>query len=294
MLDKQIKQFAYKAGILTLIGSAIIINEQLLHRKLEKQSKNFAQEKAILQNKISELEKREKRRQIESDTSFRFYKHLRNGIDYSHFEAIDTLTFHNPKENTFEQYRPQELTKELIEKNNSLLSERKPYNQLLYEQEQYYQAMNDSDSITNTLKNGQLFLQSLLNTMSQHNNELNGSLIKILENSDEKNDREYKARYFMFKIKTKNKIYQNRYDLKSDFYRVIFLKNTSVYRRTAQTLTQIVDSLTTQYQEKVTQDSLAFVQNKNHSIDSLLNSKPQTNYKTTFTLPPQYRVKSKE
>lgn len=294
MLDKQIKQFAYKAGILTLIGSAIIINEQLLHRKLEKQSKNFAQEKAILQNKISELEKREKRRQIERDTSFRFYKHLRNGIDYSHFEAIDTLTFHNTKENTFEQYRPKELTKELIEKNDSLLSEHKPYNQLLDEQEQYYQAMNDSDSITNTLKNGQLFLQSLLNTMSQHNHELNGNLIKILENSDEKNDREYKARHFMFKIKTQNKIYQNRYDLKSDFYRVIFLKNVSVYRRTAKQLTQIVDSLSTQHQQEVTQDSIAFEQNKNHRIDSLLNSKPQTNHKTTFTLPPQYRVKSNE
>ena len=189
--NKQIRQFAYKAGILTLIGSAVIINEQLLQRKLEKQSQNFAQEKAILQNKISELEKREERRQIESDTSFRFYKHLRNGIDYKEFEAIDTLTFQNYKENIFEQYRPQELTKELIEKNDSMLREHKSYNQLFDEQEKYYQAMNDSDSITGTLQNGQLFLQSLLNTMSQHNHELHGSLIKIIENSDEQNDREF-------------------------------------------------------------------------------------------------------
>ena len=293
MLDKQIKQFAYKAGILTLIGSAVIINEQLLHRKLEKQGKTFAQEKAILQNKISELEKREKRRQIEGDTSFRFYKHLPNGIDYSHFEAIDTLTFHKTKENTFEQYRPQELTKELIEKNDSLLGEPKLYNQLLDEQEQYYQAMNDSDSITNTLKNGQLFLQSLLNTMSQHNSELNGSLVKIIENTDEQNDREYKARYLMFKVKTKNKMYPNHYALKSDFYRAVFLKNVSVYRRTAKKLTQIVDSLTTQYQDEITKDSLAFEQDKNRRIDSLLNSKPKVKIVPTFALPPQYKLHSK-
>ena len=290
MLDKQIKQFAYKAGILTLIGSAVIINEQLLHRKLEKQSKNFAQEKAILQNKISELENKEKRRQIENDTSFRFYKHLRNGIDYSLFEAIDTLTFHNTKENPFEQYRPQELTKELIEKNDSLLGEPQSYDKFLDEQEKYYQAMNDSTDIENTLKNGQLFLQSLLNTMSQHNNELNGNLIKIIDNSDEKNDREYKARHFMFKIKTKNKIYQNRYDLKSDFYRVIFLKNVSVYRRTAKQLTQIVDSLNTQHQQEVTQDSLTFEHDKNRRIDSLLNSKPKINTKPNFALSPQYNA----
>jgi len=290
MLDKQIKQFAYKAGILTLIGSAVIINEQLLHRKLEKQSKNFAQEKAILQNKISELENKEKRRQIENDTSFRFYKHLRNGIDYSLFEAIDTLTFHNTKENPFEQYRPQELTKELIEKNDSLLGEPQSYDKFLDEQEKYYQAMNDSTDIENTLKNGQLFLQSLLNTMSQHNNELNGNLIKIIDNSDEKNDREYKARHFMFKIKTKNKIYQNRYDLKSDFYRVIFLKNVSVYRRTAKQLTQIVDSLSTQHQQEVTQDSLTFEHDKNRRIDSLLNSKPKINTKPNFALSPQYNA----
>ena len=292
--NKQIRQFAYKAGILTLIGSAVIINEQLLQRKLEKQSQNFAQEKAILQNKISELEKREERRQIESDTSFRFYKHLRNGIDYKEFEAIDTLTFQNYKENIFEQYRPQELTKELIEKNDNMLSEHKSYNQLFDEQEKYYQAMNDSDSITGTLQNGQLFLQSLLNTMSQHNHELHGSLIKIIENSDEQNDREFKARYFMFKVKTKNKMYKTPYDLKSDFYRTVFLKNVSIYRRTSQKLTQIVDSLNTQYQEEVKQDSLTFEYNKKRRIDSLLNSNPHPKYKVSFILPPQYHPWSKE
>ena len=288
MLDKQIKQFAYKAGILTLIGSAVIINEQLLLHKLEKQNKNFNLEKTTLQNKISELEKREERRRIENDTSFRFYKHLRDGIDYKEFEAIDTLSFRNTKENPFEQYRPQELTKELVKQNDSLLTTHQSYDKLLNEQEKYYQAMNDSNSITTILQNGQLFLQSLLNTMSQHNHELDGRLIKIIDNSDEKNDREFKARYFMFQIKTKNKMYPSRYKLKEDFYHTIFLKNVSVYRRTAKQLTQIVDSLNTQYQEEVKQDSLAFEYNKKRRIDSLLNSKPQPIVLPEFTAHSQY------
>ena len=175
-----------------------------------------------------------------------------------------------------------------------MLSEHKSYNQLFDEQEKYYQAMNDSDSITGTLQNGQLFLQSLLNTMSQHNHELHGSLIKIIENSDEQNDREFKARYFMFKVKTKNKMYKTPYDLKSDFYRTVFLKNVSIYRRTSQKLTQIVDSLNTQYQEEVKQDSLTFEYNKKRRIDSLLNSNPHPKYKVSFILPPQYHPWSKE
>ncbi len=292
--NKQIKQFAYKAGILTLIGSAVIINEQLLLHKLEKQNQNFNLEKATLQNKISELEKREERRKIENDTSFRFYKHLHNGIPYEEFEAIDTLSFHNTKENPFEQYRPQELTKELIERNDSLLTTHQSYDKLLNEQEKYYQAMNESDSISTTLQNGQLFLQSLLNTMSQHNHELNGKLIKIIENSDEKNDREFKARYFMFQIKTKNKMYSSPYKLKEDFYYSIFLKNVSIYRRTAKQLTQIVDSLNAQYKEEIKQDSLTFEHNKNRRIDSLLNSKPKLNLKPIFTIPPQYNSWNKE
>lgn len=283
--NKQIKQFAYKAGIITLIGSAVIINEQLLLHRLEKQNKESATQKAILQNKISELEKREERRKIENDTSFRFYKHLRNGIDYKEFEAIDTLSFHNTKENPFEQYRPQELTKELIEQNDSLLTTHQSYDKLLDEQEKYYQAMNDSDSITTTLQNGQLFLQSLLNTMRQHNNELNGKLTKIIENSDEQNDREFRARYFMFQIKTKHKMYPSRYKLKEDFYHTIFLKNVSIYRRTAKQLTQIVDSLDTQYKEGINQDSLTFEYNKNRRIDSLLNSTPKPITLPYFTIP---------
>ena len=129
--------------------------------------------------------------------------------------------------------------------------------------------------------------------MSQHNSELNGSLVKIIENTDEQNDREYKARYLMFKVKTKNKMYPNHYALKSDFYRAVFLKNVSVYRRTAKKLTQIVDSLTTQYQDEITKDSLAFEQDKNRRIDSLLNSKPKVKIVPTFALPPQYKLHSK-
>ena len=286
--NKQIKQFAYKAGLFALISGSVIINEQLLLHKLEKQNKNFNLEKTTLQNKISELEKREERRRIENDTSFRFYKHLRDGIDYKEFEAIDTLSFRNTKENPFEQYRPQRLTKELVEQNDSLLTTHQSYDKLLNEQEKYYQAMNDSNSITTILQNGQLFLQSLLNTMSQHNHELDGRLIKIIDNSDEKNDREFKARYFMFQIKTKNKMYPSRYKLKEDFYHTIFLKNVSVYRRTAKQLTQIVDSLDAQYKDEIKQDSLAFEYNKKQRIDSLLNSKPQPIVLPKFTTHSQY------
>ena len=53
--NKQIKQFAYKAGVLTLIGSAIIINEQILRHRLDKQNKDFANQKNILENKIKSL-----------------------------------------------------------------------------------------------------------------------------------------------------------------------------------------------------------------------------------------------
>ena len=161
---KQIKKFAYKAGILTLIGSSIIINEQILCHRLNKQKKEFSQQKEILQNRIKELELQKNN----SNTSFVFYKHLRNNVDYKDFEAIDTLTFQNKKENPFEQYRPQELTKELVENNDSSISSPLPYNKQLDEQEKFFKAMNESDSIIHTLQNGQQLLQSLLNTMIQH------------------------------------------------------------------------------------------------------------------------------
>ena len=278
---KQIKKFAYKAGILTLIGSSIIINEQILCHRLNKQKKEFSQQKEILQNRIKELELQKNN----SNTSFVFYKHLRNNVDYKDFEAIDTLTFQNKKENPFEQYRPQELTKELVENNDSSISSPLPYNKQLDEQEKFFKAMNESDSIIHTLQNGQQLLQSLLNTMIQHNHYMGGSLSRIIDNTEEENDREFKARSLMFKVKTKNKIYQNQHELNRDFYRIIFLKNTSVYKRTANMLTQIVDSLTNKYKEEIKQDSLAFEENKNRQIDSLLNSTPKTNYTIPFSSP---------
>ena len=68
-------------------------------------------------------------------------------------------------------------------------------------------AFHNSDSIPAILENGQLFLQSLLNTMKQQNHAMGMSLSRNLNNTEEENEREFKARYFMFQIKTKNKIF---------------------------------------------------------------------------------------
>ncbi len=283
--NKQIKQFAYKAGILTLIGSSVIINEQILRHRIKKQAQEFSIQKQILQNKITQLEEKANN----SNTSFVFYEHLRNGVDYNTFKALDTLTFHNNKENIYEQYRPQELTPELIDSVDSIPLQPLPYNKQLDEQEKFFNAMNNSDSILHTLQNGQQFLQSLLNTMIQHNHSMGGNLSRIINNTEEENEREFKARALMFKVKTKNQIYKNQYELNRDFYRIVFLKNTSVYKRTARMLTQIVDSLSNQYQEEIKQDSLAFEDTKNRRIDSLFNTHPKPNYTIPFNTTNWYR-----
>ena len=86
-------------------------------------------------------------------------------------------------------------------------------------------------------------------------------------------------------------MYENRHSLNADFYRLVFLKNVSVYRRTANMLTQIVDSLDNQYKKEIKQDSIAFENDKSRHIDSILSSKPKNNYIKPYpfsTLFPQW------
>ena len=48
----------------------------------------------------------------------------------------------------------------------------------------------------------------------------------------------------MFEMKNKSiKMYFNRHDLSVDFYRIVFLKNLSLYKQTAKFMTSLTDSL---------------------------------------------------
>ena len=111
--------------------------------------------------------------------------------------------------------------------------------------------------------------------MSKHNHAMGGSLARAIKNSDAENERELKARYLMFEMKTKHKMYFNRHDLSVDFYRIVFLKNLSLYKQTAKFMTSLTDSLENNYLKKVQQDSLLFEREKRRQIDSIIKEKPR-------------------
>lgn len=269
--NKLLKKTISKIAFITTIISAVVINEQILINKIKKQKEKFEAEKELLEKKISQLEEKNK---VFKDTSFRFYKVLRNDVDFDSFEKIYQDSFVYDKENVFEKYRQDTLSKELILDYDSLDFEidRKQSDDLLKKELDAFDKFKESDSIENILENGQNFLNLALNVMRLHNRSIGNSLIRILDNSDEQNDREYKARYFMFKVKGKNKVYASKYDLMADYYRLMFIKNVSEYKKTTKYMNSIVDSLTNEYNIQRENDSIAFEIDKNNKIDSLFNS----------------------
>ena len=272
MNDKNVlKKHISKIAIFTTIISAIILNEQILLGRLKKQKEKFEAEKEILNNKIAYL--KEKNKALEKDTSFRFYKILRNGANYEEFEKISNDSFVWDKENVYEKYRADSLSLELLENYDSISFEKdkKHSNDLLDKELEAFDKFNDSDSIDLILENGQVFLNLLVDIMKFHNRSVNNNLTRILENSDEVIDREFKARYFMFGVKAKNQIYPTKYDMTADYYRILFLKNVLMYRKTAKYINSIVDSLTNVYNAEKERDSIEFEIKKNKKIDSLLN-----------------------
>ncbi len=272
MNDKNVlKKHISKIAIFTTIISAVILNEQILLGRLKKQKEKFEAEKEILNNKIAYL--KEKNKALEKDTSFRFYKILRNGANYEEFEKISNDSFVWDKENVYEKYRADSLSLELLENYDSISFEKdkKHSNDLLDKELEAFDKFKDSDSIDLILENGQVFLNSLVDIMKFHNRSVNNNLTRILENSDEVIDREFKARYFMFGVKAKNQIYPTKYDMTADYYRILFLKNVLMYRKTAKYINSIVDSLTNVYNAEKERDSIEFEIKKNKKIDSLLN-----------------------
>ena len=242
MNDKNVlKKHISKIAIFTTIISAVILNEQILLGRLKKQKEKFEAEKEILNNKIAYL--KEKNKALEKDTSFRFYKILRNGANYEEFEKISNDSFVWDKENVYEKYRADSLSLELLENYDSISFEKdkKHSNDLLDKELEAFDKFNDSDSIDLILENGQVFLNLLVDIMKFHNRSVNNNLTRILENSDEVIDREFKARYFMFGVKAKNQIYPTKYDMTADYYRILFLKNVLMYRKTAKYINSIVD-----------------------------------------------------
>lgn len=272
MNDKNVlKKHISKIAIFTTIISAVILNEQILLGRLKKQKEKFEAEKEILNNKIAYL--KEKNKALEKDTSFRFYKILRNGANYEEFEKISNDSFVWDKENVYEKYRADSLSLELLENYDSISFEKdkKHSNDLLDKELETFDKFKNSDSIDLILENGQVFLNSLVDIMKFHNRSVNNNLTRILENSDEVIDREFKARYFMFGVKAKNQIYPTKYDMTADYYRILFLKNVLMYRKTAKYINSIVDSLTNVYNAEKERDSIEFEIKKNKKIDSLLN-----------------------
>ena len=266
-----LKKHISKSAVLTTIVGAIVINEQVLLARLKREKEKFEAEKEILNKKISILEEKNRN---SKDTSFRFYKVLRNNADYESFEKLCKDTFVYNDTNVFNKYRVDSLSKKLIEDYDSLsfVLDRKKSNKLLDEELEAFEKFKQSDSIPLILENGKIFLNSMLNIMKYHNRSVGNSLVRILDNSEETNDREFKARYLMFKVKGKNKMYKSKYDMTADYYRLIFIRNVSQYKRTARYINRIVDSLTNEYNIKRTNDSIAFEVNKNRKIDSLLNT----------------------
>lgn len=82
--------------------------------RLLKERVDFDIQKEILLNKINQLENR--------DTSFRFYEHFANGVDYKTIKAIEQRTFVRPQNNIYAQYRPKALSAEVIENNYAAMA----------------------------------------------------------------------------------------------------------------------------------------------------------------------------
>ncbi len=263
-----LKQTLLKTGLLAAIAGALVCHEQKWRRELAQERADFAMQKDSLISKINSLKNK--------DCSFRFYEHFANGADYRTIKAIQDSCFTNRKKNIYAMYRPQPLSAELIEQNDS--SQRKyPHDSKLFNLQQ--QALSDfeaSDSLPEILQNGNRYLKATLDIMSKQNHAMGGSLTRVLENSDEVNEREFKARYLMFDLKAKNKIYTNKHDLTTDFYKVIFIKNVLLYKQTARYLTRLTDSLQTEYCLEAKRDSALFEHKKRQQIDSLLHAKPET------------------
>lgn len=275
MMKRDIKLNLLKVGTGALfIGALYCNNEQKWQKRLAVERANFEMQKNLLEQKIDELQNR--------DTSFRFYEHFANGADYREIRAIEEMRFINTKENPYAIYKPQKLTAELIEKNDTALKEHLHDSELFLQQQNAAQAFENSDSLSQTLKNGNLYLRSTLNIMTKHNRAMGGSLVRALENSDEQNEREFKIRYMMFTLKTKNKMYFNQHDLTTDFYKALFLKNLALYKKTEFYLTSLTDSLEAVHRLSVARDSVAFEKDKRHKIDSILNAKPDVSQLRRF------------
>lgn len=289
-MRNKLKKYALKVGLLTTIIGAPLFSNYSLRKQIEIQKADFEAQKEILQNKIEQLRN--------PDTTFRFYEHFANGADYNIIKKIKDRKLHPKKQNIFEQYRPTPLSEEtIINNNDSLISTTSDY-KLLNIQQQHIDDFQQSDNVVDILANGKLFLESTLNLMSKHNKAMGGSLVRVLKNSEEVNNREFNARYFMFKMKTKHKMYFDKSSLTSDFYRLTFLKNVSIYKRMEKYLTRIVDSLSLQHRKEEIRDSMLFERNKNREIDSIISAKPKP-VKVGFDLHnnvkfPIYRARSEE
>ena len=273
-----LKKYLTKIGIVGGIFSAVIINEQVLLKRLEKQKEKYEAEKEILENKMDSLENK---MAFLRDTSFRFYEYLPNGGDFKAFDSINKTSFINKTENIYEKYRPLELNEELIQNVDSIDCDTINHNVLLDREIFLFEEFKKSDSIPMILENGQAFLNSLIDVMKFQNKSLNGGLSRIINNSPEENDREFRARYFMFNVKAKNKMYDSKWALTADYYRTIFIKNVSAYKRTSKYLTGIVDSLSNIYNIERENDSIKFEIDKKQKLDSILNSPIKQKY-TSF------------
>ena len=265
-----LKKYLSRATILASVVVAVVINEQLLLKRIKNQKERYEAEKEILSSKIAKLENEVS---YLKDTSFRFYEHFFNGADYEDLERLNNLKFKRNDENIYVQYRPLELNEELFNKldtvkRDTILSG----NELFDKQLDTLDKFNKSDSVFCILQNGKAFLDATLEIMHHQNKFFNGNLSRFLRNSDEENDREFKARYFMFNIKAKNKMYSTPSDLTADYYKTLFIKNTSIYKRTAGYMNNLIDSLCFEYEEKIFSDSIKFENDRRKKIDSLLNN----------------------
>lgn len=289
MYDK-LKKNLLKAGLFTTIACAFIYgNERKWAERLNQEKVRFEKEKKVLEQKIKELESR--------DTSFRFYEHFANGADYKEILKIENMQFVNTKENPYAKYRPLPLSKELIVKNDTVLKKKPHDSDLFNAREKALRDFNASTSVEDILENGNRFLKVTLDMMTKHNHAMGGTLARALRQSDEQNEREFQARFVMFELKTKHKMYSSRHDLTVDFYKAVFLKNLSQYKRVAAALTSLSDSIDNAYKRDVFCDSVRFEKEKQHKIDSILNAEPPFElpyFEEDFRLPPAFVPQGKE
>lgn len=213
------------------------------------------------------------------EKAFKFFEHHPSGLSLAEWAEVADEKFVNKRVNSFELYRPDKLSKELIEASDSLSGESGKKRHLGHtEIYRSYPLRRDSlnalsghpvDSGTFKALNRHLnFLKTTIYVTSGQ-----GHNLELLEKTDSELESRFKINYNVYTTKFNSGMYrpdeESRNAFIRDFDRIMLPAAILDYRRTAQVTNELLDSIDAQYKGLVLADSLKFEAAKTAKLDSL-------------------------